>query len=101
MIKFQNECKANRPAKYYIISKINPLLTSVFSSEEYWKENIHIDKTLYGEDAFTSGKLEDLISHDEEGNPLYEIVDWEKVTDGSLKGVEEGKYLENNPFLND
>lgn len=93
MIKFQNECKANRPAKYYIISKINPLLTSVFSSEEYWKENIHIDKTLYGEDAFTSGKIEDL-------KEPYEIVDWQKVTDGSLKGVEEGKYLENNPFLN-
>jgi hypothetical protein len=93
MIKLQNECKANRPAKYYIISKISPLLTSVFSSEKDWKENIHIDKTLYGEDAFTSGKLEDL-------KEPYEIVDWEKVTDGSLKGVEEGKYLENNPFLN-
>ncbi len=93
MIKFQNECKANRPAKYYIISKINPLLTSVFSSEVIWKENIHIDKTLYGEDSFTSGKLEEL-------QEPYEIVDWQKVTDGSLKGVEEGKYLENNPFLN-
>ena len=82
MITFYNESREGRSPKYYIIHKVNPLLTSVFSSKGYWEENKHLEDIMFGEENYTSGELKDL----KKGS--YEIIQNVVIEKGSIRDFE-------------
>lgn len=60
MITLYDDSKKGKEPKYAIINKVNPFLCAVYSSKEYWEENIKLDQILYGGENVTACKLSEI-----------------------------------------
>jgi len=92
MIVFFNESREGRSPKYYILHRQNQrLLSSVFSSKDYWEENKRLDEILGHK--FIAGELKDFTRP-------HQIVEGNVVPEASLRGSKEKHYLPINPYIN-